>query len=985
MEREVLIVDHSLTVRSDLAEAFAAGGLPALVCASATEARVPLARGTIGLMVLDLMLPDADGAAFLAELRATAQCADLPALVLAAEADAAGRLAAKPGMTEFVGTRYDRGELVARARAILAADPRAKAQPAAQVLVIDGSATFRDRLAAALIEAGFEVQLAASGEDGLRSAAADPPDIMVVDGVLPGIDGATVIRKIRLDVALRWTPCILMTASGDRGAELRALDSGADAFIRKEDNLDVLLARVRAMLRAAPVHAPARAESALGPQAILVVDDSPTYLDQLAATLRADGYEVVTALSGEEALEIVASRPLDCILLDRMMPGLGGAETCRRIKASPASRDIPLMMITGSPDRAAMIDGLSSGADDYVLKSSDVEILKARLQAQLRRKQFEEENRRIRVDLLNKEFDAAQARSARELAESRAQLLAALESRNRDLEAAVDELSAKQREIAEKNVQLQAASRAKTEFLSTMSHELRTPLNAIIGFSEILQYDSSSVLSSKQRQFLAHIHDSGTHLLELINDVLDLSKIEAGRVDITLEPVDLAQTMNDALAIVRETALSKSILLEGLPLAGSPYLMLDRRRLRQILYNLLSNALKFTPRGGRVTLEAREVGREQAATAMPGFAPGVRMPLPEPPEGAADDPDGDRFVQLSVTDTGVGITQEDAAKLFTPFGQIDSSLTRRLEGSGLGLVTVLQLVRLHGGTVALTSEARRGSCFTIWLPWRAAAAPVRVPSASRTEPGRPLALVVEDNEHASTLMRLQLEAEGLDVVRVDSAEAALKLAGECTPDLITLDVLLPGADGWELLARIKQIPAWATVPVVVVSAVADLGIGFSLGAAAVLEKPMSRESLTRELQRLGLGPSPAKSVTVLVIDDDPRAVDLIGAYLAEPGYNVLRAYGGREGIGMAQSYMPDLVVLDLMMPEVGGIEVVKALGGAPATARIPVIMVTSSRLSQEERAEVNGHVRNVIRKADFRRDGFISEVRRALGPTVSAA
>jgi DNA-binding response OmpR family regulator len=981
MEREVLIVDHSLTVRSDLAEAFIAAGVPALVCASATEARVPLARGTVGLIVLDLMLPDVDGAEFLAELRATPQGAELPALILAAEEDAGGRFAAVPGSTEFLGQPYDRDRVVERARAILDASSSTAAQPAAKVLVIDYSPTFRGRLGEVLTDAGFDVQLAPSGEDGLRAAAADPPDIVIVDGMLPGIDGATVVRKLRLDAVLRRTPCILLTASGDRGAELRALDSGADAFIRKEENLDVLLARIAAILRGVGSHAQPRPAGEQGPKTILVVDDSPTYLDQIAAMLRGEGYEVLVAHSGEEALEIVARRQLDCILLDRAMPGLGGAETCRRIKASPASRDIPLVMVAASPDRAAMIEGLSTGADDYVLKSSDVEILKARLLAQLRRKQFEDESRRIRVEMLNKEFDAAQARAARELAESRANLLAALEGRNRDLEEAVTALSAGQREIAEKNEQLQAASRAKTEFLSTMSHELRTPLNAIIGFSEILQYDNSSTLTARQRQFVAHIHDSGTHLLELINDILDLSKIEAGKIEVTLEPVDLERTMNDALAIVRETALSKSIALESRALSGVPFLMLDRRRLRQILYNLLTNALKFTPRGGRVTLEAAVVTREHAASAKPGFADGMRMPLAPPSSGTGE---GDRFIQVSVWDTGVGIAPEDATRLFTPFTQINSSLTRRLEGTGLGLVTVLQLVRLHGGTVAVTSEPGRGSCFTFWLPWRESVVPIRPVARTRTEPARPLALVVEDNEHASTLMRLQLEAEGLEVRRVDSAEAALQLAGECTPDLITLDILLPGADGWELLARIKQIPAWANVPVVVVSAVADLGIGFSLGAAAVLEKPMSREDLTCELLRLGLKPSASKDVTVLVIDDDPRAVDLIGAYLSEPGYNVLRAYGGREGIGMAQSYMPDLVVLDLLMPDVGGIEVVKALGGAPATARIPVIMVTSSRLSQEERAEVNGHVRSVIRKSDFRRDGFISEVRRALGPTVGA-
>ncbi len=430
-----MIVDDSLTVRMDLMEAFEAEGIRAIGCESVAAARAVLAAEEIGLAVLDVLLPDGSGVDLVKEIRASAERARMPILMLSTEAEVRDRiLGLSIGSDDYAGKPYDRDYVVARARELLGGSPAAAAPRRATVLVIDDSATFRGHLCRALEEAGYAPLGAVSGEEGLRSAATHRPAAIIVDGVLPGIDGATVIRKLRLDAALRRTPCIMLTGSTlGRTAELGALDAGADAFVRKEESMALVLARLAAVLRAASGadHAPA---SLLGPKKILAVDDSRTYLDALGHTLRGEGYDVIEARSGEEALEMLTVQPVDCILLDRLMPGVDGTETCRRVKAAPATRDIPVIMLTGSEDREAVIEGLSAGADDYVLKSSEDDVLKARVRAQLRRKQIEDESRRVRLQLLHKELEAAEARAQQERAH-KAELERQLEELRRTQEA----------------------------------------------------------------------------------------------------------------------------------------------------------------------------------------------------------------------------------------------------------------------------------------------------------------------------------------------------------------------------------------------------------------------------------------------------------------------------------------------------------------------------------------------------------------------
>jgi len=972
MTDTALIVDDSLTVRMDLQEAFDDAGFETRICATATQAREALAGAAADVVVLDVLLPDGDGVDLLRELRLSPLSAATVVLMLSTEAEVKDRVRGLlTGADEYVGKPYDTHYVVARARELLR-KRRVTARAARSIiLVIDDSVTFREALRQALEGAGHTVLVAGSGEEGLRIAAAERLAAIVVDSVLPGLDGAGVIRRLRLDTALRGVPCVLLTGSEGRDAELRALDAGADAFVRKEEGAELILARLSAVLRSAATTAPEKVASLLGPKRILAVDDSPTYLGEVAAMLRDEGYDVVPARSGEEALELLAVQTMDCILLDLMMPGLSGRETCQRIKAAPVVRDIPLIMLTALEDRTAMLDALEAGADDYIQKSAEFDVLKARVRAQLRRKQFEDESRRVRADLANAELEAAHARSAQALAESRAELLAQLEQKNRVLEAVNAELQTRQFEIAQTNLELTAASQAKSEFLSTMSHELRTPLNAIIGFSDLLRDGLAGTLTPRQHEFVSYIREGGGHLLELINEILDLSKIEAGRVEIDLEPVDLDTLLREALTVVGERARTRGIHLETRGLGTSQPLEVDRRRLKQIIYNLLSNAVKFTPDGGNVSVHASLVDRLQASAGLPGLSTGMRLALPDNPYQA--------FVQICVSDSGIGIAHEDMDRLFMPFSQIKKSLTRNIEGTGLGLATVARLAQLHGGTVAVTSEPGRGSCFTLWLPWQVDAIETTAP---RTPPDKPVALVVEDDAAAAELMRIQLEAAGFEVQHSSSAEAAIQLANNCTPNLITLDIRLPGMDGWSFLGAIKSVPKWADIPVVVVSLAANREIGLSLGAAGVMQKPVNRHEFIRELNLLGFKPTPARQITVLVIDDDPSAVELMSAYLSQPGYQTLRAFGGQEGIDLAMRHSPDLVVLDLLMPDVGGIEVVEALKLDPRTAEIPVIIVTAKEFSDEDRMQLSEHVLSVVGKADLNGHRFISEVRRACGRAV---
>ena len=623
MTDTVLIVDDSLTVRMDLSEAFEAAGFNTLPCATAAEAREALSRGPVSIVVLDVVLPDADGVDLLKELRASPAGASVAIMMLSTEAEVRDRVRGlQTGADEYVAKPYDIGYVVAKARELIGKRSAGSRVDGATVLVIDDSVTFREELRFALEASGYSVLVAGSGEDGLRMAAAQRPSAIVVDGVLPGIDGATVIRRLRLDAALRGVPCLLLTASEDVGAELRALDAGADAFVRKEEPVEVILARLAAVLRGTAGAIAEATASLLGPKKILAVDDSLTYLHELASTLRGEGYDVILARTGEEALELLAVQSVDCILLDLMMPGLSGQETCRRVKSVSTLRDIPLVMLTALENRAAMIDGLSAGADDFIPKSSDFEVLKARVRVQIRRKQFEDENRHIREELLRKEIESAEARAAGELAETRAIHLEELESKNQELEA----------------------------FSYSVAHDLRAPLRGINGLSQALVEDCAESLDAKGQDYLRRIRAAAQRMDELIEDLLLLSRVS--RAELRREETDISGLARSVAAELQKREPDRIVevrVKDGLTASA------DRRLLKIVLENLIGNAWKFTRNVVGATIEL----------------------------GVDDSRNGRAY---SIKDNGAGFDMTHVEKLFRPFHRLHTEKQFPGTGIGLATV-----------------------------------------------------------------------------------------------------------------------------------------------------------------------------------------------------------------------------------------------------------------------------------------------------------
>jgi two-component system NtrC family sensor kinase len=621
----VLIIDDSLTIRMDLGEAFESAGFINTLCSTLSEARTAISTGSFALIMLDVLLPDGDGIEFLREIRNTPATTTALVMLLSSEAEVRDRTRGlKTGADEFVGKPYDRSYVVARALELLRKrEPASGTARSTTVLIIDDSPTFREELKSLLQSSGYAVVTAETGEDGLRAAVDVRPAVIVVDGVLPGIDGSTVIRRIRADAVLRSTPCILLTASEERSGELRALDAGADAYVRKEEDTQIILARVTAVLRSSRApSAVGTTSSLLGPKKILTVDDSLTYLHEVATQLREEGYDVVSARSGEEALELLSVQSVDCILLDLLMPGMSGQETCRRIKGSAAWRDIPLIMHTALEEQGAMVEGINAGADDYIAKSSDIEVLRARVRAQLRRKQFEDENRCIREQLLQKELEVVAANSARQLAETRSIFVEELERKNRELET----------------------------FSYTVSHDLRAPLRSINSFSQILLEDYSEKLDSTGKSHLERVSSSARRMGELIDDLLELSRV--ARADLSRDRVDLSAIARTILEGFCRNEPDRRVEWN---VQDDLVLDVDGRLMKAALENLLGNALKFT---AKIATARIEFGAEQR----------------------------DGGTVYFVRDNGAGFDMKHADKLFSPFKRLHGNDDFPGTGIGLATV-----------------------------------------------------------------------------------------------------------------------------------------------------------------------------------------------------------------------------------------------------------------------------------------------------------
>jgi two-component system NtrC family sensor kinase len=606
----VLIVDDSLTVRMDLNEAFEADGFVTILCATAEEAHAAFASVPFDVAVLDVLLPDADGTDLLRELRALPGRQEVLTVLLSTEAEVADRLhGLRVGADEYVGKPYDSRYVVARVRQLLRDDARL-ARDRTTVLVIDDSLTFREKLRELLEPEGYAVLTASSGEEGLRTAADRRPQAVIVDGVMPGIDGATVIRRMRLDPALRDTPCLLMTAADNYATEVQMLDAGADAFVRKQQDLAVVLAKLAAVLRQSSELLPIGAISSThGPGKVLALTADRGRMADLGDALREDGYDIVPAATAADALQLLAAQPVDCIVLDLDHVGDDGRETCRRIKEVPQIGETPLVM-TGEHDDD-MLACLAAGADDYVRSAEGPEALRAHVRTQIRRKQSHDESRRIREELMRRELDAAEERAARQLAETRAALVEELEWRNRELEA----------------------------FSGSVSHDLRGPLQIISSFAESMldEDEDEEPLSAPIRHRVERIHAAAERMADLVESLLILAR--ASRGELRRDVFDLTATAWQVVKEVEAREPGRHVACTVHPGMAADA---DEGLVRVILENLVNNAFKFT----------RKVAQPAVEVGWTGAGPNTRY-----------------FIR----DNGAGFPAGQSGELFRPFARLHSA------------------------------------------------------------------------------------------------------------------------------------------------------------------------------------------------------------------------------------------------------------------------------------------------------------------------
>jgi len=551
----------------------------------------------------------------------------------------------------------------------------------------------------------------------------------------------------------------------------------------------------------------------------------------------------------------------------------------------------------------------------------------------------------VLVDAFNEMLVQIQERDGA-LQEGRDKLERRVQERTAELEAAKKELEEYSYSILHAKEELERASKFKDQFLSTMSHELRTPLNAILGFSDLLPDERYGPLNDRQRRYVTHIHTSGQHLLSLINDILDLSKIEAGRLELAFESVRLEATFAEVLGTLQPLADKKSQTLTR-QVESSLCVRADPTRFKQILMNLIGNAIKFTPESGRIELAARSM---------------------------------DGQVRVEVRDSGPGIPLEDQQRIFEAFYRRAES-GKAVEGTGLGLAITERLVHMHGSQLGVDSQPGQGTCFHFSLPL-VAIPPVRSAreAAARAEIHRaPRIFVIEDDAASAHLIESQLSSSGYETIRCEQPRQARDLAAKLQPDAITLDLLMKPVHGLEVLLQLKNDPRTSKIPVIVVTIVDQPAIGTALGADEYLVKPVEKAALLAALERCLAargGRPPTRSI--LVVEDDAPTREMISEMLHREGYSVVTAADGAEARASVTKSLPELVILDLLLPKVSGFELLSEWRANPRTADLSIFVLTSKDLSKEEEKYLRVHSEYLYRKQRPWQEELIKQLRRVV-------
>lgn len=514
------------------------------------------------------------------------------------------------------------------------------------------------------------------------------------------------------------------------------------------------------------------------------------------------------------------------------------------------------------------------------------------------------------------------------------------------------------REIEDQSRQLEVANRYKSEFLANMSHELRTPLNAIIGYSEMLQEEAEDVGQEAFVPDLQKIHGAGKHLMSLINNILDLSKIEAGKMDFYLEDFEIVPMIQEIVTTIKPLVEKNANTLELHAPDNLGAMHADLTKVRQTLFNLLSNACKFTERGAIIL----GVNRERV--------------------------DGEDWISFRVSDTGIGMSPEQTSRLFQSFTQADASTTRKYGGTGLGLAISQKFCQMMGGDITVESAPGQGSIFTVRVPAevvesKAAPLPPSEEPASialQSPAGAPTVLVIDDDPTVRDLMRRFLSKEGLQMIAATSGEEGIRLARELRPAVITLDVLMPGMDGWAVLTALKADPVLSDIPVIMLTIMDEKHMGYALGAADYLTKPINWERLAVLLRRYECARPPCP---LLIVEDDAGMREMLRRRLEKESWTVIEAENGRVGLERMAESQPELILLDLMMPEMDGFQFLDEVRKHESWKSIPVIVMTAKELTVEDRQRLNGSVEKILQKGAYSREDLMREVVRLLGASVA--
>jgi PAS domain S-box-containing protein len=517
----------------------------------------------------------------------------------------------------------------------------------------------------------------------------------------------------------------------------------------------------------------------------------------------------------------------------------------------------------------------------------------------------------------------------------RQKFMASLETANRELEL--------------RNREVERATYMKSKFLASMSHELRTPLNAIVGFSDLLFEGTPGHLNEKQKRFVNHIKQGSAHLLQLINDILDLSKIEAGQLEFRCEDFHIKDALPEVLSTIRPLAMAKNIQIEE-KIETDRHVFADRVRFKQVLYNLLSNAVKFTPKNGRINIDC---GGE-----------------------------GD-YVAISVTDTGIGIRPDDQTVIFEEFRQVEGPPESAQEGTGLGLAITKRLVEEQGGRIFLQSEFGKGSRFTFTLPVGSKSSemvlvgkPTSPSVATSEDRGKPLILVVDDEIAARELLSSYLSPE-YRISMAESGTDAVNKARQLRPDAITLDVLMPDSTGFETLVALRKTPETANIPIIIVSIVDQKQVGFALGAVDYLIKPIRKHTLLEAIRKHVVVPESQDEEAILLVDDDPRTLELLEETLREAGYETQSVRSGTRALEVLSSKVVSAVLLDLLMPGMDGFEVIRHVRQEPTLKDMPIFVMTAKTLTAEELEVLTCETQALFHKNGSWQQQLIVEVGRA--------